>query len=215
VALGLWAFLGLREIYRANEYLGILKKEPGIAITNTEWTAGRLALYGLRDPLSRDPLKLTAGTGIDPSKVDLHLEAYQSLDLAFRAQRKLNAEKDEIENTLLRFDTGSAVLRPASEDRLEDLVRHLKALFAVAREAKQNAQIEVVGHTDSTGTDDINDVLAVNRAATVVAEMRDLGISDSQFVQRGVGDKQPVRIGTGERDQAYNRSVSFRVIIGQ
>jgi len=213
LAAMLWVFLALRDRYRSNQLLAILRKEPGITVTNADWHFGRFTVYGLRDPMSHDPYTLVAKASLQPQTVEFHLEPYQSLDPAFTAQRRLAAERQSIETTVLRFESGSAVLLGSALDRLEEMVPHLKALFEAAAATGQSAKVEVLGHTDSTGADDTNALLAVARAAAVVAQMRSLGIAENQFLERGVGDRQPLRTGSGPRDQSFNRSVSFRIML--
>ena len=215
LAAAVWGFFALLDRYRSNQYLEVLKKEPGISVANSEWHAGRFTIYGMRDPMSRDPLSLANQTGLEPSRLDLHLSPYQSLDPAFTARRKLEAEQENVENTVLRFDMGSTVLQAPAIDRLEEMVGHLKTLFSIASAVGTPLRVEVIGHTDSMGPGEINAVLAEGRAAAVVSEMRALGVKDSQFQQKAVGDQQPVRTGTSERDHSFNRSVSFRVIKGE
>jgi outer membrane protein OmpA-like peptidoglycan-associated protein len=213
VVLAAWGFLAIRDQLRWKKYLDALKREPGIVVTSGAQTGGRFEVHGLRDPLSRDPLSLAGDAGLDAARVDLHLDPYFSVQPRFANVRNLEIERAAVENAFIHFDSGSARLTDLELDRLDDVVRHLNALFDAADATGRTARVEVVGHTDSSGVESSNVPLSEQRAMAVVTELHSAGIKEDRFSPRGVSDKQPVRNGSSQRDQAYNRSVSFRILI--
>ncbi len=75
--------------------------------------------------------------------------------------------------------------------------------------------VEVVGHTDSWGSQEFNQKLSENRARAVVDYLTGKGIGAERFVQKGMGENEPVAINetkTGE-DSPEGRQLNRRVEI--
>jgi outer membrane protein OmpA-like peptidoglycan-associated protein/phage gp37-like protein len=68
-------------------YVGRLRAEPGIVVTEAGERDGGFFVSGLRDPLAADPLALLAAAGIDPARVTARFQPYQALDAAFVIER--------------------------------------------------------------------------------------------------------------------------------
>jgi len=107
--------------------------------------------------------------------------------------------------TAVRFATGSAELLVASEDTL----RAIGAMLA----GVPGLRIEIGGHCDSRGGDELNQRLSEQRAETVVAFLtRAFPALDGRLVARGYGRSKPVAPNTGARNMARNRRVQFTVL---
>ena len=75
---------------------------------------------------------------------------------------------------------------------------------------KNNADcyVDVYGHTDSTGTDAINNPLSERRAESVVSYLKSLGVSAAQFKNViGKGSTDPVADNSTKEGQQLNRRV--------
>ena len=81
------------------------------------------------------------------------------------------------------FDLGSARI-PASQ------LAAVKDAAAAAREGAGKA-LDVVGHTDRTGSDRANDRLSMRRAEAVRAELRRAGVAAASITVRGAGESRP------------------------
>jgi outer membrane protein OmpA-like peptidoglycan-associated protein len=68
-------------------YLGQLRAQPGIVITDAGKRDGQFVVSGLRDPLATDPRVLLGKSGIDPARVVAHFDPYQALDPQFVLKR--------------------------------------------------------------------------------------------------------------------------------
>jgi outer membrane protein OmpA-like peptidoglycan-associated protein len=68
-------------------YLGQLRAQPGIVITDAGKRDGQFVVSGLRDPLATDPLVLLGKSWIDPARVVAHFDPYQALDPQFVLKR--------------------------------------------------------------------------------------------------------------------------------
>jgi outer membrane protein OmpA-like peptidoglycan-associated protein len=72
-------------------------------------------------------------------------------------------------------------------------------------------RVELVGHADSDGSDEINAPLSVARAQTILRQLPVSRLDALDFVSRGVGTAEPLAPGVTEAEKARNRRVSFRV----
>jgi outer membrane protein OmpA-like peptidoglycan-associated protein len=70
-----------------NGYVGRLRAEPGIVVTEAGERDGGFFVTGLRDPLAADPQAMLAVAGIDPARVTARFQPYQALDAAFVIER--------------------------------------------------------------------------------------------------------------------------------
>jgi outer membrane protein OmpA-like peptidoglycan-associated protein len=103
----------------------------------------------------------------------------------------------------LRFDTGSARLRPESQATLDDIAGVLQT--------NPNARMTVTGHTDSVGDAEQNRLLSEKRANAVVAELVHKGISKDRIAAEGSGQQYPVADNSTAEGRAQNRRVSVDV----
>lgn len=72
-----------------------------------------------------------------------------------------------------------------------------------------DTNIEIIGHTDSKGTDAYNQALSERRANAVVSYLRDRGISTTRLMAKGMGKTDPVATNDTEEGRAQNRRVEF------
>jgi outer membrane protein OmpA-like peptidoglycan-associated protein len=102
------------------------------------------------------------------------------------------------------FETGKAVLRPESNDALDQVFRFL--------ENNPSIRLEISGHTDNTGSLRINQRLSRDRAAAVVNYLVQRGISQEKLESRGYADTQPVATNGTAAGRQQNRRVEFKVL---
>ena len=103
----------------------------------------------------------------------------------------------------VKFETGSDRLTADGKQQLAAVVPSVKACAGV--------KLVVVGHTDSTGTDAINQPLSENRAKTVAAYLVSEGIPADSVSSEGVGSSQPVASNDTEAGRAQNRRTEIEV----
>jgi outer membrane protein OmpA-like peptidoglycan-associated protein len=103
------------------------------------------------------------------------------------------------------FQPNSTVLRPEFDATLLELTRTLK-LYG-------STYVDVLAHTDSTGTPGANLALSQKRAATVAAYLGSHGIARARIASRGLGESAPLyNPEADETQRAANRRVELRVI---
>lgn len=99
------------------------------------------------------------------------------------------------------FATGSAAIRPQLRDVFDP--------FAASLRDDPNAYVNIVGHTDSTGTEAINDPLSLERARSVRDYLVDRGVPASHIQVAGRGEREPVADNGTEAGRARNRRVEI------
>ncbi|MEO8296683.1 MAG: OmpA family protein [Burkholderiales bacterium] len=122
----------------------------------------------------------TQGTGIDVARTNDN-------------QLKVNVPSD------FSFDTGSAAIRPDMRPVLDQ--------FAKGLDPKM--RVNVVGHTDSTGSDAINNPLSVDRAESVRDYLVARNVSVGRIQVSGHGSREPVADNGSASGRAQNRRVEI------
>jgi outer membrane protein OmpA-like peptidoglycan-associated protein len=98
------------------------------------------------------------------------------------------------------FATGKSVLLPSAQQRLA----------AVADAFKDDKrQIMIVGHTDSTGKPETNQLLSQQRAEAVKKFLVEHGMTDNQIRTMGMGESQPITSNATPDGRANNRRVEI------
>jgi len=124
----------------------------------------------------------TAGTGVEVTRTADN-------------QLKLNIPSD------ISFDTGQSTIKPNLRPVLDQ--------FAQGLNAEPNAEIRIIGHTDSTGSDAINNPLSVNRAASARNYLTQRGVDGRRIRIDGRGSYEPVANNNSEAGRAQNRRIEI------
>lgn len=110
-------------------------------------------------------------------------------------------------NNLALFDPGKAQLRPGAEKAL------IHALTTIKSQIKPGWLIVVSGHTDSTGSSELNHHLSLNRAQSVRNWLRDNGfLAESCFAVQGFGAEHPLETNNTAQGRAANRRVEITLV---
>lgn len=99
------------------------------------------------------------------------------------------------------FATDSAALRP-------DLVRDLRGVAGVLTRYPDST-VQVIGHTDSTGSEAYNADLSQRRASSVANVLTDYGVNGYRLAVIGRGATQPVASNDTPAGRAQNRRVEI------
>ena len=104
----------------------------------------------------------------------------------------------------ISFDTGRSDIRPNFAPILDRFAGSLRDHAATT--------VSIVGHTDSTGSDAINDPLSVNRAASTRDYLAARGVATNRISISGMGERQPIADNTSDAGRApKNRRVEIFV----
>jgi outer membrane protein OmpA-like peptidoglycan-associated protein len=99
------------------------------------------------------------------------------------------------------FATNSAALRP-------DLQRDLNAVAANLLNYPDST-IEIIGHTDNTGTAALNQDLSQRRAAAVANQLRASGVPSRRIIAIGRGEDFPIASNLTPEGRTLNRRVEI------
>jgi len=124
--------------------------------------------------------------------------------------RMADIDKYNIKSTTnVHFDSGKAVLSAADKADL--------CTTAAQAEAMDNALILVVGYTDSTGSDDVNQTLSEKRAARVINYLQQAchWKPYRMLTPTGMATADPLASNDTPEGKAQNRRVSVNVLISK
>jgi outer membrane protein OmpA-like peptidoglycan-associated protein len=97
------------------------------------------------------------------------------------------------------FDVGRSAIKPDMRPVLDQFASGLDP----------NMRVRVVGHTDSTGSDAINNPLSVDRAASVRDYLAARGVASTRVAVEGRGSREPVADNGSDAGRAQNRRVEI------
>ena len=102
------------------------------------------------------------------------------------------------------FATNSSTLNQTSITSL--------AQFSNSLKANPDTDVQIFGHTDSTGNDNINNPLSQQRANSVMNYIASQGVSNSRMTSAGMGSSQPVADNATTAGKAQNRRVEVFIL---
>ncbi len=101
------------------------------------------------------------------------------------------------------FSTDRSDIRPEGRPVLDKVAASLLTADFVA------TRVRVVGHTDSQGSDAVNDALSLARATSVRRHLESKGVAAARLQASGMGARDPV----APNDKAYGRTLNRRIEI--
>ena len=110
-------------------------------------------------------------------------------------QLKLNVPND------VSFDVNSANIKPE--------LRTVLDAFANSLRGDPNAHLSIIGHTDSTGSDAINNPLSLERARSVRDYLATRGVPAGRIETAGRGEREPIADNNSDSGRARNRRVEM------
>jgi outer membrane protein OmpA-like peptidoglycan-associated protein len=103
----------------------------------------------------------------------------------------------------ISFDVGRADIKPNFRTVLDT--------FAAGLVNNPRSNVTIIGHTDSTGSDAVNNPLSLNRAASVRDYISAKGVAASRVAIEGRGSREPVAANDTAANKAKNRRVEIFV----
>lgn len=121
-----------------------------------------------------------------------------------------DAEVERVgEGIRVRFDSG-ILFKVGSANLSETAKGDLRKLAGTLTEYP-DTDVLVEGHTDSSGSDELNQGLSERRAAAVANYINSREISRSRLVTRGHGETQPIADNATKEGKAQNRRVEIAI----
>jgi OOP family OmpA-OmpF porin len=320
---------GVYTLYAKNQrwslFMEHLHREPGIIVTHSGKRSGKFTIFGLRDPLSSDPMTILESAGLDRHNVEFHLEPFHSthsefalerirvifnppdsVDIDFNAGRltlngsafhqwlveteklaqvlpwiktvqathvtdieallkppetvkmrlegrslllagtaphqwivttrnrvqsmpgivsldekqlidtdrdNFEAARHALEKQILFFKAGGSELETGQTEVLNMVLQTAEGLMASAEGFQQSFRIDIIGHADNSGSEEMNMKVSRERAETIRNYLTARGIAGDRLTVVGAGARMPVRQGIELARSYSNRNVTFRVVV--
>jgi outer membrane protein OmpA-like peptidoglycan-associated protein len=101
------------------------------------------------------------------------------------------------------FDTGRADIKPAMRPVLDK--------FAQSLTQHPVTNVRIIGHTDSTGSDAVNNPLSMERATSARDYLTARGVGSSRIAIDGRGEREPIADNSTPEGRAKNRRIEVYV----
>jgi outer membrane protein OmpA-like peptidoglycan-associated protein len=103
------------------------------------------------------------------------------------------------------FDAGSAAVKPQTDATLLEIARTVKTM--------DQTFVDVLAHTDTTGTPQGNLALSEKRAAAVAAYLASHGVAKGRIASHGLGEAVPLyNPEMTDEQKAANRRIEIRLV---
>jgi len=206
----------LRETYGARNVVDQI--EVGGVATPPNWSANVQKLLGPQlKQISKGQLKID-GTQIDvkgevsneSQRQQIASDMANALNPTYTIRNGLRVSASEqglldttLANRTIEFETGSALLTPQGRAILDQMAAVL---------AKMSGKtVEIIGHTDNSGSRTSNIALSQARADAVKGYLVTKGVAPRAMTTMGVGPDQPIASNDTGDGRARNRRIEFRV----
>jgi outer membrane protein OmpA-like peptidoglycan-associated protein len=103
----------------------------------------------------------------------------------------------------ISFDTGRSDIKGNFQPILQR--------FASTLQENPNTNVVIIGHTDSTGSDSINQPLSVDRASRTRDYLAGRGVNPNRITIEGRGSREPIASNADASGKARNRRVEIYV----
>jgi outer membrane protein OmpA-like peptidoglycan-associated protein len=171
-------------------------------------------IYAIRmEPADMDKIsgleRLVAGLTVEDNAGEVYrdMEA-SSLTVRYIRKERLDAKKagQKIHEkyALILFDFDSAEIDGRNEDILKGIARRIRIL--------PNPRVEIVGHTDTIGTERYNKNLSEKRARNACESIASHIGKNTGIFCSGVGEKEPIFDNDSPAGRMLNRTVAITLI---
>ncbi|MEE8541198.1 MAG: hypothetical protein V3S66_06010, partial [Desulfobacterales bacterium] len=141
-AIGFRAFEIYQNYHTWQLYYDRLRAEPGIVITGIERRAGQNHVFGFRDPMSSDPMKMLSQEELEPYEITFHWEPYHSLHSKFIAKR-VDAILKPPQTAKLEIINGVLEVRGAAFSEWIDVARRLARAVPGISEYRDDKLVDI------------------------------------------------------------------------
>ena len=111
----------------------------------------------------------------------------------------------------LKLDIPSDISFQTNRSDIQSNFAPILDRFSEGLRNNPNTQVKIIGHTDSTGNDGINDPLSLARAESTRNYITARGVNGSRIQVQGMGSRQPIATNDSGDGRARNRRVEIFV----
>lgn len=105
----------------------------------------------------------------------------------------------------IQFALDSAEILPVSDGLIDEIA-------SVLKDNEQIQEVQIEGHTDSTGGRDYNQKLSQRRSESVQAALVSRGIEAKRLTTKGFGPDRAIADNANEEGREKNRRVEFNIL---
>ena len=117
----------------------------------------------------------------------------------------------QTEDNRLKLDIPSDISFAVGRADIQPNFRTVLDTFAAGLVKNPASNVTVIGHTDSSGSDAVNNPLSLNRAASVRDYLAGKGVAASRVAIDGRGSREPIAANDTAANKAKNRRVEIFV----
>lgn len=177
--------LGLNAPYLSSDVIGSHKARAAKMRAAKIKSLGGGAAPSYMADLDRELRTQTAGIGLDVLRVGNGIVIRIPAELTFAA--------------------GSTAVKPEFDATLLEISRTVKT--------RNQTYVDVFAHTDTSGTEQVNQVISDKRAAAVATYLAGHGVSKARIASKGLGESAPLyNPEADETQKAANRRVEIRLL---
>lgn len=138
-----------------------------------------------------------------------------------KVEPKISKKQESIDSEKIVIDVQKELDKILSKEKIffkrlsTDITKKsFKTVNKIAKVLKDNkdVKIEIGGHTDAKGKDDVNKWVSLQRAISVKKELIKLGISKNRIKAKGYGETKPLVPNDKNGYSIENRRVEFKII---
>jgi outer membrane protein OmpA-like peptidoglycan-associated protein len=104
----------------------------------------------------------------------------------------------------ITFPVGSYAIQPQFQSTLREIAQTLRI--------DNKTYVDVLGHTDASGSEASNQALSVSRAQAVANYLKSRGVVAARIAVKGYGESAPIASNDTEEGRARNRRIEIRVV---
>jgi outer membrane protein OmpA-like peptidoglycan-associated protein len=210
------AYVAMRKAQLAEAQAGIVQANMDYRRAEDERRAAeqsaRAAVTGELEAV-RSELQKVAGIAADQreeleAETERRRQAEAAQQRALAALERAGEVKREPRGTVITlsgsviFPSGQSTLLPRARNKLSEVAAALSS-------GKGNSKVVVEGHTDSTGSAEVNQELSLERATAVRDELVAQGVRSDRISVEGFGETRPVADNSSQAGRANNRRVEI------
>lgn len=146
---------------------------------------------------------------LDPAEANSERRVVKDIELNLPSGAAHNAETTHTVGKVMRlddliFDAGKAKIAPSSYSELDEV--------AVMLKNNPRMVIQLEGHTDTRGNENLNVKLSQDRVSAVKSYLITKGANKNRIKTKAFGGKVPLSLENTEEAHALNRRVELRVL---
>ncbi|UCF95347.1 MAG: OmpA family protein, partial [Desulfobacterales bacterium] len=117
----------------------------------------------------------------------------------------------QLEKEFILFRAGHVEIAPGQTEDVRRVIALSQRIWALAGLLEKEIQVEIIGHSDSSGSEESNQKISRQRAEKFRELLMAEGLAADFIATRGMGAQQLLRQETSEQNRAFNRRVTFDI----